>query len=72
MTLKYQVVDIVIGGVLAGVGTFVLGAVVAPYLAISLGAFFAAMFYFSRNPWGSPEGEKYNDTIDDVYDRYLP
>ena len=72
MALKYQILDIVVGGLLAGIGTFVLSVVVAPYLAVALGAFFAAMFYFSRNPWGSPNGDQYNDVIDDVYERYLP
>ena len=72
MSLTHQIADIVIGGVLAGVATFVLGAVVQPYLAISMGAIFAAMYYFSRNPWGSPRGEAYNEWIDDLYERYLP
>lgn len=72
MSLTHQIADIVIGGVLAGVATFVLGAVVQPYLAISMGAFFAAMYYFSRNPWGSPNGAQYNQAIDDFYDRFLP
>lgn len=72
MSFKFQVVDILLGGLLAGVGTFVLGAVVSPSLAVTLGAFFAAMFYFSRNPWGSPDGAAYNDRIDDFYDQLLP
>lgn len=72
MSLRYQIVDILLGGLLAGIGTFVLGELIAPYLAVALGTFFAAMFYFSRNPWGSPNGAEYNDAIDDFYDRYLP
>ena len=72
MSLKFQIVDILLGGLLAGAGTFVLSAVVRPSLAVALGAFFAAMFYFSRNPWGSPDGAAYNDRIDDFYDKFLP
>jgi hypothetical protein len=72
MSLKYQIVDILLGGVLAGVSTFALSALIQAYLAIAMGAFFAAMFYFSRNPWGSPDGDAYNDRIDALYDNYLP
>lgn len=72
MSLKFQIVDILLGGLFAGLGTFALSAVVTPSLSVALGAFFAAMFYFSRNPWGSPDGNEYNDRIDDLYDRILP
>jgi hypothetical protein len=72
MSLLHQIVDIVIGGLLAGVMTFALSAIIAPYLAISMGAFFAAMYYFSRNPWGSPNGDEYNDAIDEFYESVLP
>jgi hypothetical protein len=72
MSLLHQVTDVVIGGLIAGVSTFAFGAVMQAYLAISVGAFLAATFYFSRNPWGSPDGDEYNEMIDDVYDRYLP
>jgi hypothetical protein len=72
MTLAYQVVDIVVGGLLAAVSTVVLGAVIGPSGALALGAFAAAAYYFSRNPWGLPDGDRYNETIDAVYDRYLP
>jgi len=72
MSLAHQVADVVIGGLVAGVSTFLFGAVMQAYLAISIGAFLAATFYFSRNPWGSPDGDRYNELIDDVYDRYLP
>lgn len=72
MSLKFQIVDILLGGLLAGLATFVLGAVVAPSLAVSMGAFFAAMFYFSRNPWGMQDGRELNDRIDGLYERYLP
>lgn len=72
MSLSHQIADILVGGLVAGLATFVLGALIPPYLAISMGAFFAAMYYFSRNPWGVQGGEEYNEAIDDVYDRYLP
>ncbi len=72
MSLIHQVADVVIGGLIAGVSTFAFGAVMQAYLAVSVGAFLAATFYFSRNPWGSPDGDQYNEMIDDVYDRYLP
>jgi hypothetical protein len=72
MSLKFQIADILLGSLLAGAGTFVLGAVIAPSTAVALGAFFAAMYYFSRNPWGSPDGAEYNDRIDDLYEQYLP
>jgi hypothetical protein len=72
MSLIHQAMDIVIGGLIAGLSTFLFGAVMTPYLAISMGAFLAAMYYFSRNPWGVSDGAKYNDAIDDLYDRVLP
>ncbi|MFT4882383.1 MAG: hypothetical protein ACI9HI_002407 [Salinirussus sp.] len=72
MSFIHQVADVVIGGLIAGVSTFAFGAVMQAYLAVSVGAFLAATFYFSRNPWGSPDGDQYNEMIDDVYDRYLP
>jgi len=72
MPFRYQVLDILIGGLLAGLGSFVFGAVVQPSFAVALGSFFAAMFYFSRNPWGMQEGAELNDRIDDLYERVLP
>ncbi len=72
MSLTHQIADILVGAFIAGVATFVLGAAISPYTATAMGAFFAAMYYFSRNPWGSPNGEAYNAAIDDVYDRFLP
>jgi len=50
MSLVHYVADVVIGGLLAGVSTFLFSAVMQAYLAISIGAFLAATFYFSRNP----------------------
>jgi hypothetical protein len=72
MSLTHQVADIAVGGLVAGLSTFLLGAVLAPSFAVTVGAFLAAMYYFSRNPWGSPDGQKYNDAIDEFYDRLLP
>jgi hypothetical protein len=45
---------------------------VAPRYALVIGVVLASSYYFSRNPWGSPEGDRINEYIDDVYDRYLP
>jgi hypothetical protein len=72
MPLSHQLADILVGGLVATVSFTLLGFVLAPSYAVAMGAFFAAMYYFSRNPWGSPDGEKYNDSIDDFYDRLLP
>lgn len=71
MSFAYQAVDIVIAGLVAGVSSFLLGAV-APNLAVTIGVVLASMYYFSRNPWGSSHGEEYNAQIDDLYDRILP
>ena len=75
MSFLSQVLDVVIGGLLAGVTTFVLGSVVADQqLAVTVGVILASMYYFSRNPWGTnrEQGAKFNNRIDDVYDRILP
>ena len=73
MSVLYQVVDIVIGGLIAGATTFVIGTLVADQqLAVTVGVVLASMYYFSRNPWGVSDGAKYNDAIDDLYDRVLP
>jgi hypothetical protein len=71
MSFAYQVVDVVIAGLVAGVSSFLLGAV-APNLAVTIGVVLASMYYFSRNPWGSAQGEAYNEQIDDLYERFLP
>ena len=75
MSLLYQVVDIVVGGLIAGAMTFVLSAVTADQqLAVTVGVILASMYYFSRNPWGSDpeEAVEYNAKIDDVYGKFLP
>ena len=72
MALSHQLVDIVVGGLVATVSFTVLGFVLTPSYAVAMGAFFAATYYFSRNPWGSPDGEQYNERIDEFYDRLLP
>jgi hypothetical protein len=72
MSLAHQITDIAVGGLIAGLSTFLLAAVTSASFALSMGAFFAAMYYFSRNPWGVEHGHEYNEAIDDVYDRILP
>ena len=71
MAFSRQVVDIVVGGLIAGLVTFLLSAV-APRIAVTAGVLFAGMYYFSRNPWASQNPEEINDAIDDLYDRFLP
>jgi hypothetical protein len=75
MSVLYQVVDIVIGGLIAGATTFVLSAATADQqLAVTVGVVLASMYYFSRNPWGSdPErAAEYNARIDGFYGKFLP
>ena len=71
MSVAHQVVDILLSGVIAGVTTFLVSAV-APEYALVLGVVLASMYYFSRNPWGSQDGDRINEVIDDAYDRFLP
>ena len=70
MAFAYQVLDIVIAGILAGVTTFALASV-APRIATDMGVLFAALYYFSRNPWGG-NGEEINEAVDGVYARLVP
>lgn len=76
MSLRSQVLDIVIGGLIAGLTTFVLGNFVVgdQQLAVTIAVILASMYYFSRNPWGAtPEqGRAINERIDAAYDRVLP
>lgn len=75
MPLLYQIVDIVIGGLIAGAMTFVISAVVPDQqFAVTIGVILASMYYFSRNPWGSdPEqAAEYNARIDEFYGKFLP
>jgi len=72
MPVLHQVVDLLVAAVIAGTTTFLWGLVFPPAVSVLLGSIFASMFYFSRNPWGSPRGRKYNEWIDDLYDRFLP
>jgi hypothetical protein len=71
MSVAHQVVDILLSGVIAGAATFLVSAV-APGYALVIGVVLASMYYFSRNPWGSPEGDRINEYIDETYDRFLP
>lgn len=75
MSFLSQLLDVILGGLLAGLTTFALGAVVADQqLAVTVGVILASMFYFSRNPWGTNEEQavEINDRIDALYDRILP
>ena len=71
MSVAHQVVDVIVSGVIAGLSSFLLSAF-APGLAVTIGVILASMYYFSRNPWGSQNGDAINDQLDDLYDRYLP
>ncbi|WP_276251803.1 hypothetical protein [Haloarcula rara] len=68
----HQLVDLLVAALIAGTSTVLWGFVAPPAVALWFATLFAAMYYFSRNPWGSPNGEAYNEWIDDLYDRYLP
>ncbi|WP_276270664.1 hypothetical protein [Haloarcula litorea] len=68
----HQLVDLLVAALIAGTSTVLWGLVAPPVVAVWLASLFAAIYYFSRNPWGSPRGERYNEFIDDLYDRYLP
>ena len=68
-----QVVDLLVATVIAGTTIFFWQlATGSAFLALWLGTLFAAIYYFSRNPWGSLRGEQYNEWIDEFYDEYLP
>jgi hypothetical protein len=72
MSLLHQALDILVGGAIALLSTSLLGAALGPSTAVAVGAFLASAFYFSRNPWGSPDGARFNARVDDAYDRLLP
>jgi hypothetical protein len=69
-SFAHQVVDIVVSGFIAGFTAFSLSAAL-PRLSVTLAVVLASAFYFSRNPWGG-NGERFNEQIDDLYERYLP
>ncbi len=71
MSVAHQIVDVLVSGVIAGLSAFVLSAA-APRFAVTIGVIFASMYYFSRNPWGSQDGDALNRRIDDLYEPYLP
>ena len=71
MSVAHQMVDVLVSGLIAGLSSFLLSAF-APRLAVTIGVILASMYYFSRNPWGSPRGDAYNEWIDELYDRFLP
>jgi hypothetical protein len=72
MSRLYQVVDLLIAALIAGTSTFIWQAVLGPAVALWLSTLFAAIYYFSRNPWGTPRGEQFNEWIDEIYDEFLP
>jgi hypothetical protein len=69
-SFAYQVVDIVLSGLVAGFTAFSLSAVL-PRLSVTIGVVLASAYYFSRNPWGG-DGERFNEQVDELYERYLP
>ncbi|WP_256685028.1 hypothetical protein [Halococcus qingdaonensis] len=71
MSVAYQIVDVLIAGMVAGLSAFVLSAI-TPRFSVTIGVILASMYYFSRNPWGSQNGDDLNRRIDDLYERYLP
>jgi len=68
----HQLVDLLVAALIAGTSTVLWGFVAPPAVGLWLATLFAAMYYFSRNPWGTPNGDVYNEWIDDLYERYLP
>lgn len=68
----HQLVDLLLAALIAGTSTALWGLFVPPAVALWIATLFGAIYYFSRNPWGSPRGEAYNEWIDDLYERYLP
>jgi len=68
----HQFVDLLVAALIAGTTTVIWGLAAPPAVALLIATLFASMYYFSRNPWGSPKGAAYNEWIDDLYDRYLP
>ncbi|MFD1511732.1 hypothetical protein [Halomarina rubra] len=73
MSLAYQLLDLLVAGLLAGLGTFLL-VPVAGQTGLTIGVVFACLYYFSRNPYGvsRERAAEYDTYIDDLYDRVLP
>lgn len=71
MSTSRQLVDALIALLLGAAVLLALNAV-APPLGTRFGLVIACAFYFSRNPWGSPDGYRFNDRVDGLYDAYLP
>jgi hypothetical protein len=70
MSFAFQVLDVLVAGIVAGITAFAVGAV-APTVATDVGVLLAGMYYFSRNPWGG-NGEEVNAAIDEVYASLVP
>lgn len=71
MAFARQIVDILITGIIAGTSSFLVSEV-SPNISITIGVALACIYYFSRCPWGSRHGIKYNEKIDEMFDTYLP
>ena len=71
MSVAYQFADVVVATILAVVALAVFGTL-APSTALTMAVLSACTYYFSRNPWGSPDGDAFNERIDALYDRVLP
>ncbi|WP_439028484.1 hypothetical protein [Haloarchaeobius sp. DT45] len=71
MSIARQLFDVFLAGALALV-VLLVGSYVAPRVATTVAVIVACGFYFSRYPWGSQDGTRINERIDDLYDRYLP
>lgn len=72
MSLAWQVFDLVVAGSIAGSLTVLLSFLLPVDSASLVAVMVATMYYFSRYPWGSRDGEKYNEKIEEIYDEYLP
>jgi len=71
MSIARQAVDLLVTGLIAGNASFLVSGII-PDVSITVGVALACMYYFSRYPWASKSGEKYNEKIDELYDQHLP
>lgn len=71
MSNYHQLVDIIIAGLIGGLVSFLISHI-AISVSTTVGVALACMYYFSRHPWGSQHGDKYNEMIEDLFDEHLP
>lgn len=71
MSLKHQIFDMLLAGIIAGLSTFMI-SFVAFEVALTIGLALGSMYYFSRYPWGSQNGKEYNELIDEFYEKHFP